>query len=530
MIRRFIRDESGVAMGLAVIMIVLIGVMGAGLLVFVRNDLEAVIEVNQGQRALERANVGVETAKKHLATVDARPQNYNTNSLDGDSEWSEITGAAGGTGDGEKRLDFDGDSQTDVFVKIRYLIPSTTESEATQPDYAPEVLPAGAVDGPDEGTYSDYLNSANFFRVEVRGESGNAMRKVQAIYRTQNFNITVAFFATRDINFNGNATTVDGLSLFARRCIINLRPSNITGPDRAYGDWYTDPVSSIHEVDNPNNVPRTNADGSTNDRAGAAALGVGASDPACGGDASGITYTPTSTNNSQKNGTASPQRYGYRDVDRGSILAGNPNTKDFSTSNSSPSTVTFPFETGNLTEDNNTIAALKQKARDDGKYIQLPSGGSFNIDDGTGATDYPRNSELETVMFIEFAEGTPESPVYGPKGSVTYRADTASADNFVKGTIVVVNGDLSTSSSADDFQGAFIVRDGDPTQIGGVEPVMTYDNGGSINVRGFINVEGDINLRGNVDGLLPGELVNGIPGLYSLSRWSWRECYNLTCS
>jgi hypothetical protein len=523
MVRRFIRDESGIALGLAVIMIVLIGVMGAGLLVFVRNDLEAVVEVNQGQRALERANVGVEAAKKQLATEDARPENYNTDPLDGDSEWSEITGAAGGTGDGEKRLDFDGDGQIDVFVEIRYLKPTPDDQpdKATKPDYAPEVLPAGAVDGPDEGTYPDYPNSANFFRVTVRGESGNAVRKVQAIYRTQNFKIPVAFFATRDINFNGNATTVDGLSLFARRCITNLRPSNITGPDRTYGDWYTDPVSGIHEADNPNNVPRTNADGSTNDRAGAAALGVGASDPACGGDASGITYDPTSTNNSQKNGTANPQRYGYRDVDRGSILADKLNTKDFSTSNSTSRTVTFPFETGNLTEDNETIAALKQKAQDEGKYIQFSNGESFNIDDGTGATNYPRNSELETVMFIEFT---------GSKGSVTYRADTSSADNFVKGTIVVVNGDLSTSSSADDFQGAFIVRDGDSTQIGGAEPVMTYNNGGSINVRGFINVEGDINLRGNVDGLLSGELVNGIPGLYSLSRWSWRECYSLNCS
>lgn len=515
---RFIRDESGIALGLAVIMIVLIGVMGAGLLVFVRNDLEAVVEVNQGQRALESANVGVEAAKKHLSTVDARPQNYNTDPLDGDSEWSEIAEV----GDGEKRLDFEppaGDGQPDVFVQIRYLIPSTTESEATQPDYAPEVLPAGAVDGPDEGTYPDYPNSANFFRVTVRGEAGNAVRQVQAIYRTQNFNIPVAFFATRDINFNGNATTVDGLSLFARRCITNLRPSNITGPDRAYGNWTEDPVTGA--LNAYNSVPRTNADGSRNDRAGAAALGVGASDPACGGNASGITYTPASTNNSQKNGDASPQRYGYRDVDRGSILTDKPNTKNFSTTNSTSRTVTFPFDTGNLTQDNNTIAALKQKAQDDGKYIQFSNGESFNIDDGTGATDYPRNSELETVMFIEYT---------GPRGLVTYRADTSSADNFVKGTIVVVNGDLNTSSSADDFQGAFIVRDGDPTQIGGVEPVMTYNNGGSINVRGFINVEGDINLRGNVDGLLPGELVNGIPGLYSLSRWSWRECYNLNCS
>lgn len=526
---RFIRDESGIAMGLAVIIIVLIGVMGAGLLVFVRNDLEAVVEVNQGQRALERASVGVEAAKKHLATVDGRPQNYNTDPSDGDSEWSEVTGAAGGTGDGEKRLDFDGDGQIDVFVQIRYLIPSTTESEASQPDHAPEVLPAGATDANGDG-YPDYPSNANFFRVNVRGESGNAVRQVQAIYRSQNFEIPVAFFATRDIDFNGNATTVDGVSLFARRCITDLRAANITGPDRAYGDWYTDPATGTHDPNNPNNIPRTNSDGSTNNRAGAAALGVGAGDPACSGDSSGITYAPNSANNSQKNGTASPQRYGLRDVDKGSILPSVANSKNFDASNSSPNTVTFPFDTGNVTEDNNIISTLKQRAITQGHYIRRPSGGSFNIDDGTGPDNYPRDSELDTVMFVEFAEGSVDSPVYGAKGSVEYRARTPSADNFVKGTIVVVNGDLNTSSSADDFQGALIVRDGDPTQIGGVDPVMVYDNGGSINVQGFVNVEGDIRLRGNVDGLLPGALVNGIPGLYSLSRWSWRECYNLTCN
>lgn len=443
MVKQFVRDESGVVMGLAVIMIVLIGVMGAGLLVFVRNDLEAVVEVNQGQRALERADVGVEAAKKHLATVDATTQNYNDNPLDGDSEWSEITGV----GDGEKRLDFDGNGQIDRFVKIKYLTPSATESQAIQPDHAPEVLPPTATDGNGDG-YPDYPNSANFFRVTVRGEAGNAARQVQAIYRSQNFDIPVAFFATRDINFNGNATTVDGISLFARRCITNVRPGNITGQDLAYGDWNTDPVTGMHEIDNPNNVPRTNADGSTNDRAGAAALGVPSSDPipsGCG-DKSGITYAPTSTDNGQKNGTGIPQRYGLRDVDRESILPNVPNSKNFSTSNSSSRTATFPFETGNVTEDNNTIAALKQKALDQGHYIRRAGGETFNIDDGTGAEDYPRDSDLGTVMFIEFAGGTVDSPVYGAKGIVNYRANSPSSDNLVKGTIVVANGDMNTSS------------------------------------------------------------------------------------
>ena len=59
MLGRPLGDESGVALGLAVIMIVVVGVMGAGLLTFVRSDLEAVVEVNEGQRALSLADAGV---------------------------------------------------------------------------------------------------------------------------------------------------------------------------------------------------------------------------------------------------------------------------------------------------------------------------------------------------------------------------------------------------------------------------------------------------------------------------------------
>jgi hypothetical protein len=64
---RLIREEAGVALGLAVVLVVLIGVMGAGLLTVVVSDLEAMLEANQGQRAFEMAEAGVEVAKARLA-------------------------------------------------------------------------------------------------------------------------------------------------------------------------------------------------------------------------------------------------------------------------------------------------------------------------------------------------------------------------------------------------------------------------------------------------------------------------------
>jgi type II secretory pathway component PulK len=62
-----LREERGLALGLAIILVVVIGVMGAGLLTLVSTDLEAVMTVNRGEQAFELAEAGVEVAKVHLA-------------------------------------------------------------------------------------------------------------------------------------------------------------------------------------------------------------------------------------------------------------------------------------------------------------------------------------------------------------------------------------------------------------------------------------------------------------------------------
>ncbi|HSK99342.1 MAG TPA: hypothetical protein VK869_03285 [Rubrobacteraceae bacterium] len=67
MLGRLAKGESGVALALAVMLVVLIGVMGAGLLTLVVIDLEATVEANRGQRAFEMAEAGVEVARARLA-------------------------------------------------------------------------------------------------------------------------------------------------------------------------------------------------------------------------------------------------------------------------------------------------------------------------------------------------------------------------------------------------------------------------------------------------------------------------------
>ena len=67
MIRHLLSEERGMALGLAIILVVIIGVMAAGLLTCVATDLKTVIEVNRGEQAFELAEAGVEVAKAHLA-------------------------------------------------------------------------------------------------------------------------------------------------------------------------------------------------------------------------------------------------------------------------------------------------------------------------------------------------------------------------------------------------------------------------------------------------------------------------------
>ena len=132
--RRLVKDEAGITMGLAVIMILLLGVMGAGLLTFVSRDLNVVIEENRGQRAFEVADAGIGAAKRQLASgVDTTK--YNDPVLDplapvNDIQWS---AAAGGLTLDD--LDGDGTTPDSVNVKIKYRADTEDFLVVSEGDY-----------------------------------------------------------------------------------------------------------------------------------------------------------------------------------------------------------------------------------------------------------------------------------------------------------------------------------------------------------------------------------------------------------
>ena len=119
------RDERGVALGLAVILVALIGVMAAGLLTFVAADLDALMEVNRGQQTFELAEAGIGVAKAHLAD-DPSP-----------SDWSS----------GELRLEGVGENAVTVVI--------------------------------------EYENEGGSFRATSTGEYGGTKRRIEAVYSVE---------------------------------------------------------------------------------------------------------------------------------------------------------------------------------------------------------------------------------------------------------------------------------------------------------------------------------------------------------
>jgi len=200
MIKRFPHDESGMAMALAVFTMVLIGVMGAGLLTFVVTDLNTVVEVNQGQRAFEMADAGVQAAKRQLAS-DSQEDSYDGTGADVQWSFAEANLSCpelGGFGMCLENLD--GVAGTDDSVNV------TIESL-----------------------------SADSFRVVSTGGYGEAMRRVEAFYgRDAGGSYSIPAYYTPGNILVEKGARIDGVSLFSGQSIIlkdyDFGNYGLTGP------------------------------------------------------------------------------------------------------------------------------------------------------------------------------------------------------------------------------------------------------------------------------------------------------------
>ena len=106
MIWRLLREERGMALGLAVIVVVIVGVMGAGLLTFVATDLEAIVAVNRGEQAFELAEAGIEVAKAHLANDSSQ------------ADWSSGELHMAGMAEGSVTVTVEYDAESESFEAV----------------------------------------------------------------------------------------------------------------------------------------------------------------------------------------------------------------------------------------------------------------------------------------------------------------------------------------------------------------------------------------------------------------------------
>ncbi len=518
MLRRLIREQVGMTMGLAVIMIVLIGVMGAGLLTLVRSDLHAVIEVNRGQRAIEMADAGVQAARRELLETSF-PESYDgrdpADPLKPESEWSwaSVPAACGDLPSGSgKCITID---EGEVRVAIKYL-PPPIESPR-DPNHAPETLPAGA---------SDYPDGRDYFRVESDGVFDGARRKVQAVLVTEDLGLPAAYFATRDIVIEDGAR-INNLSLFAAGNVSGVALDTFTGTDLAYGDWRNE----------HNATARLGTSTLAATSAGVAAEGSVA------GSEEGIVYVPVATNAEQKTNPASEaDRYKRLDFDAvtdvgfvdgasgGSVASPTPDLYFCDRGNTSPpctwpeegaqpgGVITYPFD-DEARVDAQLLQSLARVQLDpatgEDNYVEMEGGpaSSFTID---RENFYQVTPALGSVFVVRFTGDQ--------RGVVDFVPNGGSSDGCLKGVILVINGDFRTGGWGDGcFDGIISLQDPPPGDS------LVYDNASGFTLNGYVSAEGTISMRGSANPIPGGDFLNS-PGYHDIEVWSWRECHAEDCT
>ncbi len=470
-------------------MIVLIGVMGAGLLVFVRNDLEAVVEVNQGQTAMDIADAGVQAAKVQLL-ADKIPAHYDV-----DDTLSQVfidplcnidvSDVYPGKEEGIERnpptenWSPEAGGQTRTFAGGKFTV---TIRWMTWDPLAPDTCRAPVASLTDANP-----GGTHYFKVVSTGvypeDGSGAKRRIETIYSTYDLNVPRAYYTPGPITISGSAC-VDSVSLFSLSNVTfngsGTCPNSGThmqGKDLYYKKWADtgDLLDADSYPNRFNSTARETAD-----------AGIGT--------AGTITGSP---------------RLGTRDFD-------STTAPQFVQTPSNPqptSQITFPFDLGSQPE----AARLCDEAKAQGNYEEYTTTGNQSL------TSWPDNSSHTTVVCKVFTNtssnnkltwavgGTEDlpAPYEGCKGPIK------------KGTLVIRGGNFATKSNTALFQGIVVVRGAegsDATDLG-----SSTDTGNTC-LDGFVNATSEIKIAGSVRPSTSLEMA-GRPGFYGVRTWGWRELY-----
>jgi hypothetical protein len=516
MMKRLIKEESGMAMAIALMVMVIIGVMGAGLLVFVTTDLGSVVESNQGQKALNLADAGVQAAKAHLMTnsyyqsydgvlaPSADPPNFESTWSCG--TWDPIAKTCSAPG---KMPDLDPGSGNSVKVWIQYLQPATTPAQANDSTgvYAPEVAPC--VNG-----VCNYPIGKDYLKVMSQSTVGQTKRKIEAIYHTYSLDAPRAYFTPGSIKVAGGAN-IKNISLFALGNVTFDGGATVSGKDLAYGKWAATDDPPNLSYNPPYNVSYPNT--FNNKPRGSDAAGVGAAGNMADADEVAGRDYDVDPNPGASFSSTNPQFV---------LTPSNPQ---------SASQITFPFNPNPNLPSLEDLATAAQAQSGNGiassnYYEVTDSTPNVTMPTGTGQIKWPEESSVSTVVYVKFTNGaTPTSNTLlwdlpGVCGNPDATPPVPPNPIPVRGTLVVENGTVKTSNSNKrPLKGVIIVR--------GVPPDPShpaYESTGNSCMQVFANASGDIKLAGSVT---PGTYERGnVAGTFGLRLWSWRECYNVACT
>jgi hypothetical protein len=535
MIHRFARDESGMTMALAIMMVLLIGVMGVGLLTFVQNDIKSVIEANKGQRAFNIADAGVQAAKAHLR-VDSFREHYdtesandclvgwrigNTNWSKDDESWTSVLNpgrcdgledsvlAANPADDADtpwpEQYGFttcfpDSDCNAPGTGRFHVTIECYDGQVAGDPNDPANFAPSACVGGVPEDPPDDVdASTRKFFKITSTGydtaAGDGAVRKIEAIITTEKRSYApIAYWTPGSIDLSGTKC-ISRMSFFSGGNITNAisgqgcaptgTPSGIVA-DRSqpalYGNWVKSPY---------NTTPRVNAGGGSVTSAGFGAVGLVCGSSQC-----------TSASNSIADG--------YQDYDSTTGTKGQNKTFVAHAPNPTPGgQITFPFEEGDGLEepseivDPELIEEMANAADDQGNYI--PASGTLTVN----TADWPAAEGNESVIY--FVDGNPNV-------DVVFKVDTGGKDApLAKGVIVVRNGNFEFNNKSNGFEGVIII-------IGNGTTTGLYDQKGGIQLDGYTAASGDMKIAGNVAPSTTIDFTN-LNSFFDVSVWSWREVY-----
>jgi hypothetical protein len=521
-------------MGLAIIMIVLIGVMGAGLLTFVRSDLNSVIEENGGQRALDIADAGVQDAKAHLR-VDSFREHYDTDSGNdcnegirvGGDNWSKATDIYTDpngycVGPGTRADDLNTPWREDqgvskLFGGGRFHV---TIECYDQNDTVCDIGGAGSAPPEDIPPPAD----EKFFKITSTGydtEAGDgAVRKIEAIYTTSKKTYApIAFWSPRDINFSGT-DCVKKMSFFAGRNITGATSGNGCGPPNPFGTQkliaHRPPTTTPplppddaiygHWQNAYNPTMRVDASGTPITKVGFGAVGR-----VCSGACPDLTSTTS---------MAGSIADGFNDYDRttGPLPGRNVGQKKkFVSPLTNPSSeITFPFDPGVGLA--NPSSLVEEGLLEEMRAAAEAQG---NCHAATPTPGVCSNTAVSTINAwpapgaIYFADGT----------NITL---SLSESPDPSGMLIVRGGDVNWVNSSADFEGVIIVIGNGNLAANGSCATNSgtgyYTQPGQVNLDGYVAASGCIQISGNVEPSTTIDYTN-LNSFYDVKLWSWRELY-----